>query len=132
MLNPSTADERTDDPTLRRCIGFARHWGLGGLRVVNLYALRATKPAELWRVADAVGPENDRYLAEAAAGDDLLIAAWGVHAKPERIRQVLALPGFSRLSYLQLTKDGAPRHPLYLCGELSPVRWGAAPVVDSD
>jgi hypothetical protein len=125
MLNPSTADEHSDDPTLRRCIGFARQWGLGGLNVVNLYAFRATKPADLWLAADPVGPENDRYLASAAATDELIVAAWGTHAKRERIQQVLALPGFDRLSCLQITKRGYPSHPLFLPKGLLPKPWPA-------
>lgn len=123
MLNPSTADESSDDPTLRRCIGFARQWGLGGLHVVNLYAFRATQPADLWTAADPVGPENNRYLEDAAASDEVLVAAWGVHAKQARVAEVLSIPGFDRLTCLRTTKGGAPSHPLYLPKELSPAPW---------
>lgn len=123
MLNPSTADERADDPTLRRCIGFARRWGFGGLIVVNLYALRATRPADLWTAADPVGTENDRYLAGASETRGLLVAAWGAHAKRERVREVMALPGFEQLMCLRTTKQGHPSHPLYLPQSLMPVSW---------
>ncbi|TFD53489.1 DUF1643 domain-containing protein [Cryobacterium sp. Hh7] len=123
MLNPSTADEYSDDPTLRRCIGFARHWGLGGLNVVNVYAFRATKPADLWTAADPIGPENNRYLEDAAANDEVLVAAWGAHAKQERVQEVLSIPGFDRLTCLRTTKRGYPSHPLYLPKELLPVPW---------
>lgn len=123
MLNPSTADAAVDDPTIRRCLTFARAWGCGRLLVVNLYALRSTDPAALWRSADPVGPDNDKHLAAAAAGDGPLIAAWGANAKPERIAAVLALPGMDRLNALALTKTGQPRHPLYLPGGLTPQPW---------
>jgi hypothetical protein len=123
MLNPSTADEHSDDPTLRRCIGFARHWGLGGLNVVNLYAFRATQPADLWTAADPIGPDNDRYLKDAGASSEVLVAAWGMHAKPERVKEVLSIPGFDMLTCLRTTKRGHPSHPLYLPSELSPTSW---------
>jgi hypothetical protein len=123
MLNPSLADEHFDDPTLRRCIGFARQWGLGGLNVVNLYAFRATKPADLWTAADPVGLENDRYLEEAAVSGERLVAAWGAHAKPPRVQEVLSIHGFDQLTCLRTTKRGYPSHPLYLPKGLSPVTW---------
>lgn len=123
MLNPSTADENTDDPTLRRCLGFARAWGFDGVNVVNLYALRATNPMELWKADDPVGPENDRYLREAGAGGAPLVAAWGAHAKRARVREVLSLPGFERLTCLRTTKRGYPSHPLYLPKTLTPIPW---------
>ncbi len=125
MLNPSTADEHVDDRTIGRCISYAKRWGLGGLKAVNLYALRATDPAELWRVEDPVGPENDRYLHEAGGSGGPLIAAWGAHAKQDRVREVLAIPGFDRLTCLGTTNKGAPRHPLYLSGLLTPAPWPA-------
>lgn len=123
MLNPSTADDQIDDPTIRRCINFAKNWGYGGLNVVNLYALRATDPFELWKAEDPIGPENERYLAEAARSGELLVAAWGAHAKKERAREVAMLPGFEKLTCLRVTKDGAPSHPLYLRRSLTPIPW---------
>ena len=123
MLNPSTADETADDPTLRRCLGFAKAWGYGGLEVVNLYALRATDPIELWKSDDPVGPENDRYLREAGASGAPLVAAWGAHAKRARVQEVLSIPGFDRLTCLRVTKMGYPSHPLYLPKALKPVPW---------
>lgn len=123
MLNPSLADERSDDPTLRRCIGFARHWGLGGLNVVNLCAFRATKPGDLWSATDPVGPENDRYLEEAAARDEVLVVAWGAHAKQARVQEVLEIPGFGKLTCLRTTSRGYPSHPLYLPKGLTPLPW---------
>lgn len=116
-LNPSTADETTDDPTLRRCIGFARDWGFGGLFMTNLFAWRATDPRELPKHIGAVGVENDQYLARAAAGAGVIVAAWGSQATGRRrdaeVIRLLAGTGFG-LSCLGRTRDGFPRHPLYL------------------
>jgi hypothetical protein len=115
MLNPSTADARRDDPTIRRCIGFARAWGFGGVEVVNLFAWRATDPRELRRAADPIGPDNDRAIAKAAARNHAIIAAWGVHgALLERDRQVAVLLAGARVHCLARTGNGAPRHPLYV------------------
>lgn len=127
MLNPSTADATADDPTIRRCIGFARSWGCGGLVVVNLYAWRATDPAELRQAKDPIGPENDSHLAAvsayAAQQDAPLVAAWGAHAREERIARAVALTGMHRLTALALTKSGQPAHPLYLRAGLAPAPW---------
>ena len=130
MLNPSTADAEVDDPTIRRCIGFAKALDASGVAVVNLYAYRATQPADLWRCPDPVGPENDETLAMffdmAARYNFPIIAAWGANAKADRVRDVLAMPGAERLQALGLTKHGAPRHPLYLRADTQ-----LQPLVDS-
>lgn len=112
-LNPSTADHEMDDPTIRRCIGFARQWGFGSVSVFNLFAFRATKPDEL-RLAEApVGPENDRWLRNAGSVERLVVAAWGVHGSHRgRDRRARAL--LPDLSCLGITQGGHPRHPLYL------------------
>lgn len=127
MLNPSTADAEVDDPTVRRCIAFARSWGMAALHVVNLYAFRATKPADMFAAADPVGPENDRYLTShamaACTGGMPLIAAWGANARPDRVAHVLRLPGMVALQALGVTKDGAPRHPLYLRADSERHDW---------
>ncbi|MEU8272630.1 DUF1643 domain-containing protein [Sphaerisporangium sp. NPDC049002] len=127
MLNPSTADHHVDDPTIRRCVGFARAWGYGGLAVVNLFAWRATRPVDLGAAGDPVGPDNDEHLV-AAARDAVtagapLVAAWGAHAPAWRVEQVLALPGMRGLTALALTQAGHPRHPLYLRATLKPQPW---------
>jgi hypothetical protein len=119
MLNPSTADATIDDPTIRRCIGFARQWGCGRLAVLNVFAIRATNPADLKRAEDPVGPENkdwfDRTLPSAHEGP--VVCAWGVHGK--HMDQDLAVLGWLA-SYgikplaLGSTRDGHPRHPLFL------------------
>jgi hypothetical protein len=116
MLNPSTADAVENDPTIRRCIGFAETWGFGNLIVANLYALRSTQPAALWQHADPVGPENDATLADLARRHRDIVCAWGANAKPERVRafvDVIKAAG-GELWCLGTTKAGAPRHPLYL------------------
>jgi len=131
MLNPSTADADVDDPTIRRCIGYARAWGCGALVVVNLYAWRATDPAELAAADDPVGPRNDESIARAAAAaarrGEPLVAAWGANATPQRVAHVLALPGMGRLTALALCKNGQPRHPLYLPAGITPQPWGPRP-----
>lgn len=122
MLNPSTADGLTDDPTIRRCRTFAKAWGCGSLTVVNLYAWRATDPRQLWTAGNPVGPGNNRHLTEAAEYAPL-VAAWGANARPGRIAEVLALPGMQAMTALALTKSGQPRHPLYLPNGLTPQPW---------
>lgn len=124
MLNPSTADGREDDPTIRRCVGFARRLGCGALVVMNLYAYRSTRPEVLWLVDDPVGPLNDLLLRSVAADrNGPMVAAWGAHARPARIAQVLALPGFGRLQAWGTTKAGQPRHPLYLPADSTLTPW---------
>ena len=131
MLNPSTADETEDDPTIRRLRGFSRRLGYGNFTVVNLYALRSTNPRGLWVAEDPVGPDNDRTIADDAftsvIDDAPIVAAWGAHARPERVAEVLALPHLAaRLHCLGVTKSGAPRHPLYLPGDAPLTRWEQA------
>jgi hypothetical protein len=122
MLNPSTADERRDDPTIRRCIGFARRWGFGGAEVVNLFALRATDPRELRTVRDPVGPENDRHIRRAIARAALVVLAWGTHgAVAQRARAVGLVASPRRPRCLGWTRSGEPRHPLYLPAGAAPV-----------
>lgn len=119
MLNPSTADASNDDPTIRRCIGFARQWSCGRLVVLNLFAFRATEPADLKRAEEPVGWENrawfERMLADPGAG--LVICGWGVHGEhrgqDRAVLGWLAELGVEPLA-LGVTKDGHPRHPLYL------------------
>lgn len=108
-LNPSTANEDTDDPTIRRCIGFARSWGYGGMHMRNLFALVSTDPRAL-EAADAIGPENNAYLRKIG---DHRVVAWGNEGvRVGRSRQVQEILGYARC--FGLTKIGEPRHPLYL------------------
>jgi len=131
MLNPSTADDNQDDATIRRVKAFTRRLGYAQLTVVNLYAWRATDPRDLWSADDPVGPDNDAILADeswtARMDGSPIVAAWGAHAKPERVAEVLAIPFLaSRLHCLGVTKSGAPRHPLYLPGDTALVPWPVA------
>jgi hypothetical protein len=119
MLNPSTADAMKDDHTIRKCIGFARRWKCAKLTVLNLFAFRATKPSDMKKASDPVGPENrawfDRVLA--APGDGLVVCAWGVHGA-HLGQDRIVLGWLDRLGIrphaLAITKDGHPQHPLML------------------
>jgi len=113
MLNPSTADALADDPTIRRCVRFARDHSFGGMRVLNLYAYRATNPRDMFRAVDPVGPENDSHFGDLGATTQV-IAAWGAHARPDRVRQVLRILEGKPVYCLGVTQAGAPRHPLYV------------------
>lgn len=124
MLNPSTADGETDDPTLRKCIGFSRTWGFGGLIVVNAYALRATDPRELKRHPDPVGYVNDTFVTAMATEASLVVVGWGANISDDREREVSKLLERFDPQCLGITKDGHPRHPLYVpyAAELQPWR----------
>lgn len=112
-LNPSTADEQNDDPTIRRCVGFARSWGYGGVCMVNLFAFRATQPADLKKAVDPVGVENDTWLMKMAQETTLIVACWGIHGGYLKRDQVVC-QHFPHLFCFGSTKHGHPRHPLYI------------------
>lgn len=123
MLNPSTADATQDDPTIRRCISFARREGCGGIVVLNLYALRSTDPKRLREVDDPVGPFNHRVIYDAAtvaaeAGVPV-ICAWGVNDISQAAGGALAeaREAGAKLMCLGKTAHGHPRHPLYVRGD---------------
>ncbi len=118
MLNPSTADADRDDPTIRRCIGFAKREGCGGLIVVNLFNFRATKPEDMANAADPEGQDADLRLLEAMDHvDGPLVAAWGSHwMAKERGAYISEMIGVHCVC-LGKTKNGAPRHPLYVRGD---------------
>ena len=124
-LNPSTADEHVEDPTVRRCIRFARDWGGCGLVMLNAYRLRSTDPAGLWSVADPVGDRNDAAISQWVRRCRMVVCAWGVHCKPNRAQEVVDLirAAGRQPMCLGVTKDGAPKHPLYLRSELLPVPY---------
>lgn len=117
MLNPSTADGRFDDATIRRCIGFARAMGFGGFYVANLYAYRTPKPEELRKARYPIGPDNDKHIAWALTKVRDVCAAWGGDAKglarPADVLKLIRAAGHQPKA-LALTGDGIPRHPLYL------------------
>lgn len=125
-LNPSTADEKVDDPTIRRCLGFARAWGFGRLVMLNLFAFRATDPADMKRAADPVGPENDTTLIAETKGRAVL-CAWGADGgflgRSGVVRRLLE---GRDLRCLGRTKSGEPKHPLYLAAATKPEPLGGA------
>ena len=124
MLNPSSADETNDDPTIRRCIGFARAWGYDRLDVTNLFAYRATKPVHLYAAPDPVGPGNDGHLLRVAQDAAVVVAAWGVLGGLRgRAGAVSSLLAGIPVWCLGTTKAGAPRHPLYAPRASKLVRW---------
>lgn len=125
-LNPSTADETKDDPTIRRCVAFARDWGYSGLCMTNLFAYRATQPADMLRAEDPIGPANDFYLVTLAANASVVVAAWGNHGTHLR-RDAAVHKLINGMSCLATTKDGNPGHPLYLPKTLTPQPWAPAP-----
>jgi hypothetical protein len=135
MLNPSTADAREDDPTVRRCISFSRAMGGGSLCVVNLYALRATDPAKLLEASQAgrVGPDNDYHIRVALQGCDSVICAWGTHDAAsfgDRDERVLDLVREERREplVLGLTRKLKPSHPLYMPKTVRPFLWSPAAI----
>lgn len=123
MLNPSTADEKILDPTVRRCFGYAVSWGYGGFEVVNIFSLRSTDPAKLYEDDDSEFLESNLLaIRDVAVRAKVLVAAWGVHGSYKN-RGALVREKVRPLYYLELTKDGHPRHPLYGKAEWSPKLW---------
>lgn len=128
MLNPSTADAKLDDPTIRRCKIFTASWGYDELVVVNLFALRATNPQDMFDSAEAginiIGPENDGHILAACLKANRIVAAWGAHGKymnrAANVRELLRENGGMRAVHLGLTKANMPRHPLYVKGDTKP------------
>ena len=126
MLNPSTADAEVLDPTVRRCVGFARDWGFGSLEVVNLFAFRATDPRDLLRAAAPVGAANDRAILDAASAADRVVVAWGARGTHlGRAAEVAGQLADSSVRTLALatTNGGQPRHPLYVRADTCPAGW---------
>lgn len=128
MLNPSTADADADDPTIRRCVGFTKRLGLGGLVVVNLFALRATNPKALRTHPDPVGEGNDGYIRRWSESSkvNIIIAAWGRHGS--LLDRSVGVSGTlihedRRVWCLGRTKSGEPRHPLYLSAATDLDEW---------
>lgn len=140
MLNPSTADARVLDPTLRRCAGYTDHWGYTGMLIGNVFAYRATNPKELYKVADPQGIANTWWLDVMAQHAGLVILGWGAQSivRERRvsgttfledalisIRNGLLVAGKSPtlVHALSHTKDGSPGHPLYLSKGLTPIAY---------
>jgi hypothetical protein len=130
MLNPSTADARINDPTIRRLISYATRWGYNGIDVVNLFAGRAVAPSDLTRMHDPIGPENDRWILDTMRDPRcaVVIVAWGSNTfARKRARDVARfLRGVRPLQALKRNDDGSPAHPLYLKSDLLPTSWEEA------
>ena len=119
-LNPSIADENIDDPTITRCINFAKDWGYGTLLMANLFAFRSTYPKDIYLIDDPIGKDNDHYLLECVKQSDLIIACWGnngTYMDREKIIKELV----PNLYCLQKNKNGTPQHPLRLPRDINPI-----------
>jgi len=130
MLNPSTADDQVNDPTVAKCCKYAATWGYRHLCVVNLFALRSTDPEFLYSHHEPIGQSNDRAISDALWASDMVVCAWGTHgAHLDRGRQIARQivqtgpEAVARLHVLKLCKDGQPGHPLYLRDSLRPRPW---------
>ncbi len=126
MLNPSTATEVQNDPTVERCERRARALGFGAFRVCNIFAWRATDPRNMRAQDDPVGPENDATILKGCDWADEIICAWGTHGEHrargpevERLMRATRQP----LTHLGLSKAGHPKHPLYIAYAVKPVAW---------
>ncbi len=128
MLNPSTATEVQNDPTVERCERRARALGFGAFRVVNIFAWRATDPRDMRAAADPVGPDNDAAIAESADWADAIVCAWGTHGahlgRGPAVERLLRATG-KDLLVLGVTQAGHPQHPLYIGYDRQPYRWTA-------
>ena len=127
-LNPSTADETADDPTIRKCVGFAKRWGFGSLVMLNLFAWRSTDPKGLRGLADPIGPENDARIECETRTPRVtrVVAAWGANkaARGRDLAVIELLTRWTDLHVLRLTKNrGDPEHPLYMPYETPPRVW---------
>ena len=129
LMNPSTADPNSDDPTVAKCCRFAKSWGYGGIVVANTFAYRCTDQKRLTETGDPIGPDNDKHIIELAKESAIVVFAYG---KPGQKSLRSRGPALAKLiidktgvkpHVLSLTKDGTPKHPLYLKETLKPVVW---------
>jgi hypothetical protein len=126
LLNPSTADETQNDPTVERCVRRGLAMGYARVLVTNIFALRSTDPEELYRAEDSVGPENDGAILQAARSAELVVCGWGNHGEHRgRGREVLELLHEAGIAphCLTITRSGQPGHPLYVGYNVQPRRW---------
>lgn len=124
MLNPSTADDWRNDPTVERCEQRARFWKYGGLSVTNIFAFRATQPEDMLYAEDPIGPDNNRIILAEAQTCGIVICAWGNHGDHFQRNQYILFSLLYELRHklhaLGMTKAGNPQHPLYLPYDLQP------------
>lgn len=129
MLNPSKADAEQDDPTIRRCINYAKDWGYGGIYVGNLFAFRATNPQNLLQTENPIGADNITHLEAMQQECEIIICAWG---NEDIVKKIISKhdPTYnplkhinSKLHYLELSNAGTPKHPLYLRKDLKPIKY---------
>ena len=115
LLNPSTADEKLDDPTIRACITFAKNWGFDGIYITNLFSYRTKSPKELKKANEPIGVKCDNYIKEFAIKSNLIVCAWGNHGTYlNRNKEIIKLLKKIDLYCLGITKKGEPKHPLYI------------------
>lgn len=136
MFNPSTADAKIDDHTIRKCMGFAQRWGYGSMVVLNLFAFRSTNPGAVCLAHDAVGPDNDWHILTTLKSCTEVVCAWGCSSHirgrlaarvPEVVNMLAGLA--ADITCLGTSKDGSPRHPLMLSYDtkrepLNMLHWG--------
>jgi hypothetical protein len=132
MLNPSTADSTIDDPTIRRCVAFSQAWNFGGMRVVNLFSYRATKPEDMRVAADPIGEHGDKSIRALLYGVcPLVICAWGTGGghldRDLKVLDILREDVGIKVGCLKLTKAGHPQHPLYVKGDARPLEYSGRP-----
>lgn len=121
-LNPSTADDKIDDATIKKCINYTKNWGYGGFYMLNLFAFRTKSPYDIMESTNPIGLENDEYIEKYIKLSDKVICAWGNHGKfNNRSKEVLS--GIENKYYLKINKSGEPAHPLYLKNSLIPIRY---------
>ena len=126
MLNPSTATEVQNDPTVERCERRARTLGFGSLQVTNIFAWRDTDPKKMRTAKDPIGPDNDKTIMEACSWGDQIIAAWGTHGahlgRGVQVKQILRSSD-KPVFHLGISKGGHPKHPLYIAYSQKPEIW---------
>jgi hypothetical protein len=129
LMNPSTADPSSDDPTIAKCCRFAKAWGYGGIAVANTFAYRCTDQKRLVKLADPIGPKNDKHIIEMAKKAAIVVFAYGrpkhkqLRARGQILVRILIDEAHVKPHILRLGKDGTPCHPLYLPEDLKPVAW---------
>ena len=125
-LNPTAADAVSNNPTINRCIGFAKSWGYGGLCLTNLFAYLSAQPTGLRAAKDPIGPDNDQWLERLAKDAGIIIAAWGNDGCLLKRSHAVAT-SISNLHCLKINKSGEPAHPLYQPGSAGPIPFVYSP-----